>query len=64
MGEVVWAILLSGIRYHRWQPLVMAASVAVLIVVVQGIQLVGDRLPGATGGGNLYFNNAVQLQKT
>jgi D-methionine transport system permease protein len=29
--------------YHRWQPLVMAASVAVLIVVVQGIQLVGDR---------------------
>ncbi|HHY17935.1 MAG TPA: ABC transporter permease subunit, partial [Firmicutes bacterium] len=28
--------------YQRWQPAVMAASVAVLIVVVQGIQLAGD----------------------
>ncbi len=29
--------------YQRWQPLVMAVSVAVLIVIVQGIQVVGDR---------------------
>ena len=29
--------------YQRWQPLVMAATVAVLIVLVQGIQLVGDK---------------------